>query len=662
MIQSLNRNNLSNGHKSYLGSLLAELSVLHELSALVFADSEEQLAVEAVEKATRLFSVIYFAAIYGQSEQQRLVASFGFRSLKKALAEIKKYEHDPRALKLVFNKESDDQVIIFLMHSLSLDDRARRLCTIFAQRLVTRMAAFRSLEKTRHHQDIIEKSEERAKAQRMAIAELALDPGIDSGDFTASIQKITEVVSNTLRVDRASIWLLSDDGSRFECCWLYESCRKKISQGKILITKEFPRYFQAILTDSRINANDAQADPRTCELTQNYLVPLGITSLLDAAIQKNGKLAGVFSLEHTGVKRKWHPDEEAFASTAAALVSQALSNAERKQAMQDLKESGRMLKESQKIAGIGSYTVDLIKDTCKSSETLNDLLGIPQKEKHPMEIWPTLIHPDWREKVMQAHKLAMEKVKMFDQEYKIIRPSDGQERWMHDIGRFELDENGVPIRLIGTIQDITLHKQTENKLNESLSKLRTALGATVTAMAATVEIRDPYTAGHQRRVSDLARAIATEMKLPRDKINGIRTASTIHDLGKISVPAEILSKPSKLTDLEFNLIKTHSQAGYDILKKIEFPWPVARMVLEHHERMDGSGYPNGLTEDKIMIESAIMAVADVVEAMSSFRPYRPALGVDAALKEIIKNKGILYHPDVVDVCLLLFKEKAYIFK
>jgi HD-GYP domain-containing protein (c-di-GMP phosphodiesterase class II) len=174
-----------------------------------------------------------------------------------------------------------------------------------------------------------------------------------------------------------------------------------------------------------------------------------------------------------------------------------------------------------------------------------------------------------------------------------------------------------------------------------------------------VETRDPYTAGHQRRVADLARTIATEMNLHDDQIDGIRMAATIHDLGKISVPAEILSKPTKLTNIEFNPIKTHSQSGYNILKDIDFPWPVARTVLEHHERMNGSGYPDGLTGDNILMESRILAVADVVESMASHRPYRSALGIDAALNEISKNKGILYDPEVSDACLRLFHEKDY---
>jgi PAS domain-containing protein len=207
--------------------------------------------------------------------------------------------------------------------------------------------------------------------------------------------------------------------------------------------------------------------------------------------------------------------------------------------------------------------------------------------------------------------------------------------------------------------DITDRKKAEAALDKSFEQLRNLLGATVQAIAVTVETRDPLTEGHQRRVSDLARAIAMEMNLSSDEVDGSRTAAAIHDLGKLFVPAEILNKPTKLTDLEWSFIKIHSQTGYDILKDIEFPWPIARMVLEHHERINGSGYPNGLKRDESLLESRILAVADVVEAMASRRTYRSGLGIEAALKEIEKHKKILYDVNVVDACLRLFRERGF---
>jgi putative nucleotidyltransferase with HDIG domain len=199
----------------------------------------------------------------------------------------------------------------------------------------------------------------------------------------------------------------------------------------------------------------------------------------------------------------------------------------------------------------------------------------------------------------------------------------------------------------------------ERMIIERTAKLQKVLDGIVRTIALTVESRDPYTAGHQNRVADLACAIAREQGLAEEQIEGIRMAGIMHDLGKISVPAEVLSKPSELTQNEFNLIKEHPQVGYDILKEIEFPWQIAEIVLQHHERFDGSGYPQGLSRDGILIEARIIAVADVVEAMASHRPYRPGKGLKKALSEIANNKGISYDPDVVDACLNVFNQKKF---
>ena len=210
--------------------------------------------------------------------------------------------------------------------------------------------------------------------------------------------------------------------------------------------------------------------------------------------------------------------------------------------------------------------------------------------------------------------------------------------------------------------DLTELKRAEEELQHTLEKLRKTLGATIQAMAFTVETRDSYTAGHQRQVANLAHAIATEMGLSKEQIEGLCMAAVIHDLGKITVPTDILNKPGQLTGNEFGIIKCHPRTGYDILKTIEFPWPIAQIIFQHHERMDGSGYPQGLSGEEIILEARILAVADVVEAMASFRPYRPARGLDKALEEISQNRGVLYDPGVVDACLKLFTEKRVQFE
>jgi PAS domain S-box-containing protein/putative nucleotidyltransferase with HDIG domain len=209
--------------------------------------------------------------------------------------------------------------------------------------------------------------------------------------------------------------------------------------------------------------------------------------------------------------------------------------------------------------------------------------------------------------------------------------------------------------------DISERMKAEEDLQNSMRKWRKALEGSIHAMALTVEIRDAYTAGHQQRVVDLATAVAREMGLSEHDVAGLRMAAMIHDIGKVSVPAEILSKPGRINEIEFDLIRMHPKVGYDILKSIEFPWPIARVVLQHHERMDGSGYPGGLAGPEILLEARILGVADVVEAMASHRPYRPALGLYEALEEISKNKGILYDGDVVSACLKVFEEGGFTF-
>jgi len=259
---------------------------------------------------------------------------------------------------------------------------------------------------------------------------------------------------------------------------------------------------------------------------------------------------------------------------------------------------------------------------------------------------------------------------------------DVDQRRMHgEADRYELelirqDGTRVPVlvtaspifeeeRFAGTLAvftDITEQKQAEEELRQSFERLRRSLEGTVTTLISAVEMRDPYTAGHQRRVAELACAIAQELDLSEEQIDGTRMAGLVHDIGKISIPAEILSKPIRLSELEWSMIQAHPKVSHNILKTIDFPWPVAEIVFQHHERLDGSGYPAGLMGEEIILEARILGMADVVEAMASFRPYRPARGIDEALEEISQNSGILYDPEVVGACLKLFTEKGFAFE
>lgn len=220
------------------------------------------------------------------------------------------------------------------------------------------------------------------------------------------------------------------------------------------------------------------------------------------------------------------------------------------------------------------------------------------------------------------------------------------------------DEQGQMIGLVGVLTDLTEPKQAEIERKLSQEKVQGAMRQAIEAISLTVEARDPYTAGHQNRVAELAVAIARDMGLPEERIQGLHLAGIVHDLGKIRIPAEILAKPGRLNEVEYTLIKIHPEAGYEILKGVDFPWPVAEIVRQHQERLDGSGYPRGLKGEDILLEARILAVADTVEAMASHRPYRPSKGAEAALNEIRQGRGVRYDTEVADTCLRIFERKG----
>jgi putative nucleotidyltransferase with HDIG domain len=239
---------------------------------------------------------------------------------------------------------------------------------------------------------------------------------------------------------------------------------------------------------------------------------------------------------------------------------------------------------------------------------------------------------------------------------------DGSTVWVDTTVTVMRDEEGRPVQFLGVLRNITRRKQAEEQLQDSLRKLSKTLEGTIQAIRSIVDTRDRYTAGHQQRVNELACAIAEAMGLSSEQVQAVHVAGLLHDVGKILLPTEILTKPGRLNEIEFAMVRTHPKAGYKILESIEFPWPIAKMVLQHHERMNGTGYPDGLRGEEILLEARVLAVADVVEAMSSHRPYRPALGLDKALDEIVQNKGTLYDETVADACVRVFRERGFCFK
>jgi PAS domain S-box-containing protein/putative nucleotidyltransferase with HDIG domain len=267
-----------------------------------------------------------------------------------------------------------------------------------------------------------------------------------------------------------------------------------------------------------------------------------------------------------------------------------------------------------------------------------------------------LLPPEYMAKATNILALSIMGKPTGPDEFELIT-RNGNRIWV-EITSTPMTENGKKIALC-FMRDIYERKQSEEKLKQSFEKLQKTVDGTINTIAMIAEKRDPYTAGHQRRVAKLASAIAVEMRLSEEQVETIRVAGILHDIGKVDVPTEILCKTDQLSDIEFSLIKTHPEVGHEILKTLELPWEICPIILEHHERLDGSGYPNGIYGKNICLGARVLAVADVVEALSSHRPYRPALGISKAIEEISQNRGSLYDADVVDACIRLINKKGY---
>lgn len=330
---------------------------------------------------------------------------------------------------------------------------------------------------------------------------------------------------------------------------------------------------------------------------------------------------------------------------------------ERREALDELVKSEKRFKELAELLPAMIVETDSSNKIIFANRSFYELTGYLFKDVNKGLYIHKIIIPEERIKFQENLKKHNSRSVS---EYTILRKSGVKcpvIMYYNDI--YSRDNKRTGFRIV--IVDITERKQAEYKIEESYKRLQKTLNDTINTLASIVENRDPYTSGHQKKVAYLAINISEELGLSSEETEALGTAAMIHDIGKITIPASILSRPGKLTDVEYKLIKTHPRTGYDIIKNIEFPYPIDEIILQHHERLDGSGYPRGLKEKDIMLEAKILAVADVVEAMSSHRPYRPALGIDKALEEIDSNKDILYDPGVVKACKNLFIKKKFKF-
>ena len=349
---------------------------------------------------------------------------------------------------------------------------------------------------------------------------------------------------------------------------------------------------------------------------------------------------------------------------AAAVVCVARDITERKQAEEWLLRERSMVDRIMKTSPAGITVADRDGRIVFANKRAQNILGFSIDKITKL----TYDSPEWLITDFDGNPFPMEDlpfaqvISSGNPAYNIrhaITSPDGRRVYLSINGAPIHDEMGNISEVVFTVDDVTEQRRAEEKISETVGKLKRGIDDTIRAMAMIVEERDPYTAGHQERVANLSVAIAQDLNLSEEQINGIRMAGMIRDIGKMKVPAEILSKPTKLSHIELDLIKTHAETGYKILETIAFPYPVAKIAHQHHERINGSGYPQGLKGDEILIEARILAVADVVEAMASHRPYRPSLGIDAALEEIEKNRGILYENAIADACLRLFRDKRF---
>jgi len=285
------------------------------------------------------------------------------------------------------------------------------------------------------------------------------------------------------------------------------------------------------------------------------------------------------------------------------------------------------------------------------SPQIEDKLGFTAEEwiANP-RLWIDQLYEEDRDRLLDSLASLTATQDVFEYECRIWTRNRRSLRWYHDTVRVERDADGNPLQFVGMIADITERKRSEEKLARYQERIREAQQQTIIALARMTSTRDPYTHGHQERVSELAVAIGAEMGLDERRLEGLRFGARIHDIGKVYIPAEILNRPGRLTAPEFELIKTHAQVGYEMVRDIDFPWPIREIILQHHERLDGSGYPHGLAGDEICLEARIVSIADTVDAMTAHRPYRPALGLDAALAEIERGAGRIYDAGAAAAC------------
>ena len=390
----------------------------------------------------------------------------------------------------------------------------------------------------------------------------------------------------------------------------------------------------------------------------DFVRAMGSQSFICVPIVDKGESMGILIVDNVQSKKPLSQTELSLLMGIAPRIGISINNAI---VYQKIKESEVRFRSLSENAPDIIYTLGINGEFTYANPAIETILGY-RPEEVIGKYFVDIARKEDVSRCIKAFKQVRDRKRTLKEETAILLHKDGTERYFSISGAPNFDSEGNFIGLVGTFKNLTDIRKSEMELKRSFEKLQSAMSSTIDAISIIVESRDPYTAGHQRRVAQLAVAIAGELGLSEERIDLIRMGSLIHDIGKIYIPAEILTKPARLNDIEFAMMKSHPTVGHKILNKVDFFPVIVDMVYQHHERMDGSGYPLGISGDEIFLESRIIAVADTVEAMASHRPYRPALGVAAALEEIKKQRGSAFDAKVVDACLKLFEEQGFDFK
>ena len=500
--------------------------------------------------------------------------------------------------------------------------------------------------------------EYRFKFERLITALSTNFINLSTYEIDEGINNTLQIIGKFAKVDRSYVFLFFDNAKKMNNTheWCAEGIEPQIENNQDLLVSDFPWCDKKIKRFETIHIPSvANLPPEAIE--KEFFQSQKIQSLIIVPMVYGRSLYGFIGFDSVRKKKEWTEDTIAMLRIVTEIFMNALERKRTERAFQESEKQYRTLVEAIQE---GMCVVDKNENIIFANPSFSNIFGYSHDEIIKMNLRDFVSSEGEFKKILQETE---KKKKGITSQYDLIlKRKDGELRnikvsttpWLNDKGEFQ--------GTIGMLMDITERMRSEKELKLSFKKLQRTLEGTVNALASTVDKRDPYTAGHQKRVTKLACVIAREMGLSKEQIDCIRIAGILHDIGKVHIAAEILNKPIKLSDIEMVLVRTHVQVGYDILKTVEFSLPVAQIVLQHHERLDGSGYPKGLKEKDILLESKILAVSDVVEAMSSHRPYRPAHGTDMALEEISKNKGILYDSKVVDTCCEVFNKKGFTFE